>query len=137
MSDDLEIPADDKPSSTWSNAHSRFLTVAEERQRIRAELMAEMVTPRRPVAPEDSEPDPESSEPEDSRRRSRSRRRPAAAAEFTGVMIPLQVKLPSDLVSSLRLLAYDGGVTMSELVQRCLTSPEQVAKCWLQKRSAG
>ena len=135
MSDELEIADDDRPSTTWSKKDSRWLTMAEERERIRAELLAELATQQRQTPSAEPEADHESAEPEDARRRSRSRRRPAAAAEFNGPLICCQLKLPADLVSSLRLLAYDGGLTMSELALRCLTTAETVAKCWLQKRA--
>lgn len=140
MAAEYEIADDDRPSTTWLSSESRFLTVAEERARLRAEIIAELETQRQPATnPVEPEPDAEP-EPEDTRRRSRSRRRQAAAAaaEFGGPLVPCQFKLSAELVSSLRLLAWDNGVTMSELVQRCLTIPgEVVTKCWLQKRSAG
>jgi hypothetical protein len=135
MSDELEIADDDRPSTTWCRKIGAFLTVRQERERIRAELLAELQTQQRQTPSAEHEADHESAEPEDARRRSRSRRRPAAAAEFNGPLICCQLKLPADLVSSLRLLAYDGGITMSELALKCLTSPETVAKCWLQKRA--
>lgn len=136
MADELEIADDDRPSTTWCRKSGAFLTVRQERERIRAELLAELQTQQRQTpSAEQPETDNESAEPEDARRRSRSRRRPAAAAEFNGPLICCQLKLPADLVSSLRLLAYDSNVTMSELALRCLTSPETVAKCWLQKRA--
>ena len=69
----------------------------------------------------------------------RSGRGKAAATTemFNGPVAPLQVKLPQDLVVSLRLHAIGTGETISEIVLRCLTTPESVTKAWVSTRQAG
>ena len=67
----------------------------------------------------------------------RKRRRSAtSAADFDGALVPIQLKLPEDLCSSLKLLAFSNRETMSEIVLRCLTSSETVPKVWLSRRGA-
>jgi len=66
------------------------------------------------------------------KRRSKS----APAAEFSEPLVPLQIKLPADLVASLKLLSFSERQTMSEIVLRCLTSGETVPKVWLSRRGA-
>ena len=61
----------------------------------------------------------------------RRRKNSGPAHEFTGSCVPVQFKIPSDLMQSLRLLAIDSGETMSELVLRCLTTSDAVQKCWI------
>ena len=62
---------------------------------------------------------------------SRRRKNSGPSHEFTGSCTPVQFKIPTDLVQSLRLLAIDSGETMSELVLRCLTTSDAVQKCWI------
>jgi len=62
------------------------------------------------------------------------RRKPGREIEFTGPLSPAQFKLPTDLIQSLRLTAIDTGENMSEIVLRCMTSPDMLAKCWVSGR---
>ena len=66
-------------------------------------------------------------------------KKPAAPSksEFTGSSVPLQVRLPQDLVQSLRLLSIQQNRSMSEIVLDCLTSGEVIAKAWVTTRKAG
>ena len=54
--------------------------------------------------------------------------------EFTLPCSPLQVKIPQDLIQSLKLHSINSGKTMSELVLDCLTSDQQIAKAWISTR---
>lgn len=54
--------------------------------------------------------------------------------QFTGANIPYQVKVPEDLVQSLKLHAIQSGKTMSQLVVECLTSKDFIAKAWVSTR---
>ena len=72
-----------------------------------------------------------------------ARRKPTAKPEpvssredFTGPAAPLQVKIPTDLIQSLKLHAIASGKTMSVLVLDCLTSPEFLQKAWISTRRA-
>jgi len=62
------------------------------------------------------------------------------SADFSGSLVPLQVRVPSDLRNSLKLLSHTTGQSMSEIVLRCLTTNEVVHRAWCQfkraKRSA-
>jgi hypothetical protein len=67
-------------------------------------------------------------------------KRPRKAAPenlFTGQPIPLQVRLPSDLVRSLKLLSYDTNTTLAELVLQYLTTSASCPKVHVSKRHAG
>ena len=75
-----------------------------------------------------SEPD----EPKETGRRKKEA--PTTAADFTGPLVPLQVKLPQDLVQSLKLHAIAGNETMGDIVLRCLTSETMVGKAWISTR---
>lgn len=57
--------------------------------------------------------------------------------DFTGASVPLQVKLPQDLIQSLKLHSISSGKTMSEMVLDCLTSGESIGKAWVSTRRAG
>lgn len=57
--------------------------------------------------------------------------------DFTLPCAPLQVKLPQDLIQSLKLHSISMNKTMSEIVLDCLTSNEQIAKAWISTRRAG
>lgn len=60
------------------------------------------------------------------------------APAWKGDCVPVQFRLPSDLVTSLRLLAYQQGTTMSELVCDALTEGTPIPKAWIQtKHRAG
>jgi hypothetical protein len=47
---------------------------------------------------------------------------------------PLQVKIPADLIQSLKLHAISSGQTMSEMVLECLTSKATIGKAWISTR---
>jgi len=67
----------------------------------------------------------------------RKREAATTAADFTGPQVPLQVKLPQDLVQSLKLHAIAGNETMSDIVFRALTSEQFIGKAWISTRRAG
>jgi len=80
------------------------------------------------------------SKPTETTSRSPRTIQPQAAAvgrdEFTGALQPLQVKIPSDLISSIKLHAIGTDKTMSDLVLDCLTSDAQITKAWVSSRRA-
>jgi len=90
---------------------------------------------RRPLSLQRSE-----SKPAETTSRSPRTIQPQAAAvgrdEFTGALQPLQVKIPSDLIQSLKLHAIGTDKTMSDLVLDCLTSDVQITKAWVSSRRA-
>lgn len=118
MAETIELPDPDSSSSAYDSSTGRFLTHREY-----AELLV------RKAAASTSESDDGGETP------ARRRRRASSTAEFTGPLIPAQFKIPADLLSSLKLLSFDSGETMSALVIKCLTSQDSIPKCWLQKRA--
>jgi len=58
----------------------------------------------------------------------------STADEFKGGLVPLQIRVPSDMRESLKLLSYDGKESMSELVMRCLTTDSVIHRAWIQQR---
>jgi len=68
------------------------------------------------------------------------RRQPVPPAntrnEFTQPAAPLQVKLPQDLIQSLKLHSIGSNKTMSDLVLECLTTQAMVSKAWISTRRA-
>ena len=88
--------------------------------------------PQRATAEAANDP-PANDPPAPSRRRKQSQ----LGREFTGQLVPAQFKLPHDLVQSLRLHSVDTSETMSEIVLRCLTSADKIAKAWINTRSTG
>ena len=85
------------------------------------------------------EPENQDDEPnEGSPRSSTPRRKPVSSTgDFTAPTQPLQVKVPADLIQSLKLHSIAQNKTMSELVMECLTSPEFLQKAWISTRRAG
>lgn len=61
----------------------------------------------------------------------------STAADFSGPLTNLQVKLPLDLVQSLKLLSIQQNRPMSAIVLECLTTETVIAKCWIASRRAG
>ena len=55
--------------------------------------------------------------------------------EFTGAPVPLQIRVPNDLVQSLKLHSISTGQNMSELVLECLTTNATITKAWISTRS--
>lgn len=84
-------------------------------------------------APEDT---PEDTEDERAPR-PRSRRKASSAGEFTGAPSPIQFRLPTDLITSMKLLCLQEGVTLSELALRLLTTSEVCPRVWVSRRNAG
>jgi hypothetical protein len=66
----------------------------------------------------------------------RRRRVQKVSSEFLEPLVPLQLKLPADLVSSLKLLAFSNRESISEIALRCLTTSETIPKVWLSRRGA-
>jgi hypothetical protein len=71
------------------------------------------------------------------RRKTRQQAAQSTRDDFTGPNAPMQVKMPTDLIQSLKLHSISTGKTMSELVLECLTSPEMLGKAWISTRKAG
>ena len=63
-----------------------------------------------------------------------TRSRKQAADEFTGSLTSLQVRLPADLVLSIKLQSFESGKSMSEIVLESLTSDAMIAKSWVSSR---
>ena len=91
---------------------------------------------RFPNAPDPDPETPAASDPAPAPSRKRSRST-SSDAEFTGPLAPIQLKLPADLIQSLRLAAIQGNETMSAVVLRCLTSSDAVTKMWVSSRRTG
>lgn len=68
---------------------------------------------------------------------SRRRRQDSASANFGGAMVPLQIRVPQELVQSLRLLSIDTGKTVSELVLESLVNGAKIEKAWVSRRNTG
>ena len=66
-----------------------------------------------------------------------ARSRKSSQNDFTGTTAPVQLRLPSDLITSLRLLSYDTGKSMSELVLEALTTETTIPKAWVSTRKTG
>ena len=60
----------------------------------------------------------------------------STADEFKGGLVPLQIRVPSDMRESLKLLSYDGKESMSDLVMRCLTTDAVIHRAWIQQRKS-
>jgi len=58
------------------------------------------------------------------------------SADFTEANVPLQIKVPSDLVTSLKLHSFQTGESMSAIALRCMTTPEVLRKAWISTRKA-
>ena len=58
----------------------------------------------------------------------------STADEFKGGLVPLQIRVPSDMRQSLKFLSMDGGESMSDLVMRCLTTDSVIHRAWIQQR---
>lgn len=52
-------------------------------------------------------------------------------------MVPLQIRVPQELVQSLRLLSIDTGKTVSELVLESLVNGAKIEKAWVSRRNTG
>lgn len=68
---------------------------------------------------------------------SKRRRQDSAPADFGGAMVPLQIRVPQELVQSLRLLSIDTGKTVSELVLESLVNGAKIEKAWVARRKTG
>lgn len=70
-------------------------------------------------------------------RRDAQKKSASPAEDFTGPATALQVRVPKDLVTSLKLHSFQSGRTISEIVLECLTSDAAVTKAWVSTRRAG
>lgn len=60
---------------------------------------------------------------------------PDVAVEFGGELVPVQFRVPSDLLRSLKLLAADEGRTMSEIAIEAMTHRGVVIdRVWVSRR---
>lgn len=59
-----------------------------------------------------------------------------SADHFSGPRVPLQVKLPDDLVQSLRLHSISSGRTISDIVLEALTTDAVVRRAWVATKRA-
>ena len=105
-------------------------------EQLRREEAAEYERKFPPLAsPAVHEPEsPAASDPAPTPTTRRKSRAASEVAEFTGTLAPIQLKLPADLIQSLRLAAIAGNETMSAVCLRCLTSPDVVTKMWVSSR---
>jgi hypothetical protein len=55
-------------------------------------------------------------------------------SEFTGPMVQVQLRLPSDMVESLKLGALKHRISMSRLVELHLSTGRQLQKSWVAGR---
>lgn len=88
----------------------------------------------------DKQPEPPPVPPEaipERRHTSKPKKEKSTRSQFEGALQPLQVKLPEDLIQSLRLIAISQGKNLSELTLEFLTSTELVQKAWVSHRRAG
>ncbi len=61
-----------------------------------------------------------------------------AREEWSGPQTPVQVRLPADLIKSLKLQSFDTGKSISELVFECLTTTATIERTWVStRRKAG
>ena len=91
-----------------------------------------------PMAPftDDQPPEEQATTPRPPRE---AARQPAtqqdAAVEFGGELVPVQFRVPSDLLRSLKLLAADEGRTMSEIAIEAMTHRGVVIdRVWVSRR---
>ena len=116
----MEDTTSRSPVASLRSQFSSRVAPSDERVGASDELLSDTdSTPEAPAAP------------------SRRRKQQPTANEFSGSLIPAQFKLPVDLVQSLKLHAIDTGENMSEIVLRCLTTSDVVAKAWISTRKAG
>jgi len=66
----------------------------------------------------------------------RSRKSVSTTSQFVGAAVPVQFKLPKDLVDSLKLHSINNSETMSDIVLRCLTTTDVIEKAWISTRKA-
>jgi hypothetical protein len=85
----------------------------------------------------DPEPAPEPAEPAKVKREKAPKEPTSTRDDFTNACQPLQIKVPQDLIQSLKLHSIATGQTMSELVLDCLTSDGFISKAWVSTRRAG
>lgn len=58
--------------------------------------------------------------------------------DWSGPQTPIQVRLPADLIKSLKLQGFDTGKSISELVLECLTTAATIERTWVStRRKAG
>jgi len=96
-----------------------------------------------PSAPVRADPEPvhvvteTNEQPTPSSQVGRKSKAPQSTREdFSGPAGPLQVKIPTDMIQSLKLHSISTGKTMSELVIDCITSPQMIGKAWIATRKA-
>ncbi len=102
--------------------------------------VAPAVTPERDLAASSERSEVESPSAKETVSKPKRRRESSPATttdQFTGALQPLQVKLPQDLIQSLKLHSIQTGRTMSELVLEYLTTGEVLSKAWVATRQAG
>lgn len=54
--------------------------------------------------------------------------------QFNGTTTPIQLKIDSELIQSLKLHAISSGKSMSEIVMECLTSKDMIKRAWITVR---
>ena len=75
--------------------------------------------------------------PQDFRqRREQTKKASNPTEEFTGPNAALQVRIPRDLIVSLKLHSLQNDRTISDIVLECLTTDTAVTKAWVQTRRA-
>ena len=89
----------------------------------------------RPESPKAPEPSPVTTKTETATPRRAAPREPASTrSQFNGSSVPIQLKLDSELIDSLKLIAVSSKRSMSEIVMECLTTNSKINKTWTTSR---
>ena len=88
-----------------------------------------------PESPKTPEASPVTTKIETSTPRRTAPREPASTrSQFNGNSVPIQLKLDSELIESLKLIAVSSKRSMSEIVMDCLTTNSKINKTWTTSR---
>ncbi len=93
--------------------------------------------PARPqAAPEaTSQPVPAQAEAKPAVRMQDTQQTPQADADmFGGDLVPVQFRLPSELVKTLKHLSIEDGLSMSELALKTMTTEDFIPRVWMSRR---
>jgi len=103
---------------------------------LRSDFRSRTVVPEERVQPSEELTTDSESGVESAPAPSRRRKQVDTANHFNGPSAPVQFKLPADLIASLKLHSISTNESMSDIVLRCLTSPELIEKAWISTRKA-
>lgn len=57
--------------------------------------------------------------------------------EFAGALVPVQVRMPADMVKAMKLACIEQECTMSDYVMRLMCTEEVIRPAWVSRRRAG